>query len=1135
MKKYAKRILSVLLALALVLSAGSFVDLSAYAAGTRTVYFENTDNWSVVNIYYWSSSNTNYVSWPGVAMKAEGENIFSFDLPDGVEYVIFNNGSTQTGDLTLPADQNLYSYASGQWSTHGCLHNWGEETVLTEATCTEAGEATYTCSVCNETKTVSLDALGHSYQIGTCIRCGHTQPVIFFNATGSNWDTVYAYTWGDEGTFNGAWPGENMEVVDAAARLYCIAVPSEAVNIIFNNGNGGDGNQTADLTIPTDGNNLYTFSDGSWSDYDTCAHEWGEGEITTEATCTVDGVRTYTCSLCGEVKTEAVTAIGHSYENGSCIHCGALQACTEHVWDEGVVTEEQGCWTPGTRTYTCTLCGTTKEEMIYAGHDRYVAEIIEPTCTKTGKEITKCTRCAYSYDRTLPKIDHSYVAGEKVAPTCMEDGYTIYTCSACGATTNGDLVYHTGHSWSGNTCVTCGAVCEHTYQDGICTACGNGGPAYVEGYYEIANAAQLYWFAAQVNSGNNAINGKLVADIDLENGTWTSIGYYCSDTLSPDTVPYTGKFDGQGHTVSNFVTAGTDNEGLFGYCSSATISNVGVVGATVTGWRGGAVAGYPLTSNVTNCFAKDCTIIGKTSNSVATLSGSVYIAPVASPQGGIVRNCYALNCTLVDDTDLEVYTSPVGGTDTQNGYYCNTVWEGEFSSVRNSTEVTEAQLASGEVTWLLNKGVTDGTQGWYQTCGQGLPAHSGDTVYQITGCGEANSFYTNDPDAESGHSYNDGVVTTEPGCTTTGVKTFTCTGCADSYEESIPALGHSYEEGKCVRCGEADPDYVPEITTPEIAMKYPSLSFEDVIVLNVYYSATNIEDVAEMGLITYSEKVTEYGVDTAEHVIPGYAWSESDQFYYSTTTGIAPKDIGDTIYFAVYYKLTDGTYGYTSLVGYSPKTYAYNQLQSGSAEMRPLVVAMLNYGAAAQTYFGYKTDALMNADLTADQAALVEAYSDSMIATVTQASGDKLGQFVNDKTYTKRYPTISFEGAFCINYYFQPSQTVAGDVMMYIWSLEDYEAAEVLTKENATKAVKMELTETGEYLAVLDGIAAKDLDKAAYVTFCYSDGTTDYCGGVLGYTIGMYCKSQASKTGTLADLAKACAVYGYYAKQLFNK
>ena len=71
-------------------------------------------------------------------------------------------------------------------------------------------------------------------------------------------------------------------------------------------------------------------------------------------------------------------------------------------------------------------------------------------------------------------------------------------------------------------------------------------------------------------------------------------------------------------------------------------------------------------------------------------------------------------------------------------------------------------------------------------------------------------------------------------------------------------------------------------------------------------------------------------------------------------------------------------------------------------------------------------------------------------------------------------------------------------------------------------------------LATLAGIAAKDLDKAVYVSFVYSDGTTEHCGGVIGYTIGLYCKSQAKQTGTLAELSKACAVYGYYAKQLFS-
>ena len=46
-------------------------------------------------------------------------------------------------------------------------------------------------------------------------------------------------------------------------------------------------------------------------------HTWNEGEITTKATCTTDGVKTYKCTECGETKTEAIAATGHSYDAGT--------------------------------------------------------------------------------------------------------------------------------------------------------------------------------------------------------------------------------------------------------------------------------------------------------------------------------------------------------------------------------------------------------------------------------------------------------------------------------------------------------------------------------------------------------------------------------------------------------------------------------------------------------------------------------------------------------------------------------------------------------------------------------------------------------------------------------------------------
>ena len=74
----------------------------------------------------------------------------------------------------------------------------------------------------------------------------------------------------------------------------------------------------------------------------------------------------------------------------------------------------------------------------------------------------------------------------------------------------------------------------------------------------------------------------------------------------------------------------------------------------------------------------------------------------------------------------------------------------------------------------------------------------------------------------------------------------------------------------------------------------------------------------------------------------------------------------------------------------------------------------------------------------------------------------------------------------------------------------------------------------GLYRGDITGIAAKDLSGAIYVAAIYSDGTTEWTSGVLGYSIGAYCASQSTKGGTIADLAMATAVYGYHAKQYFG-
>ena len=407
---------------------------------------------------------------------------------------------------------------------------------------------------------------------------------------------------------------------------------------------------------------------------------------------------------------------------------------------------------------------------------------------------------------------------------------------------------------------------------------------------------------------------------------------------------------------------------------------------------------------------------------------------------------------------------------------------------------------------------------------------SGYTTYTCSTCGHS---YQADTTVPTGHSYRSTVVA--PTCTAAGYTKHACTKCSYSYNDTtVAATGHSYANGCCTVCGAADPNYSP-IVAPTLALKYPTVSFEDVIVMNVYYTAENLGDVAEMGLITYSSNVSVWNVNNAEEVIPGYSYAADKQMYVSSTKGIAAKNLGDTMYFAVYAKLTDGTYTYTKLVSYSPEAYAYSQLSTGAADIKPLVVAMLKYGAAAQVFFNHNTGSLVDRNLTFAQLSMIESYRADMMSAVASPSEAKQGVFVKNGGYANRYPTISFEGAFSINYYCTPSYAPASGITMYYWDQAAYDAADVLTAANATGIIKMDGTGTGRYEAAVEGIAAKDLDKGIYVAFVYRNGTTTWTSGVLAYSIGAYCTSNAAGTADVAALAAATAVYGYHAKQTFYK
>lgn len=83
---------------------------STHSAAGHTIYFMNKSNWSKVNCYMWNEDqgNSNNAAWPGEAMTDEGDGVWSYEIKGDYNMVIFNNGSSQTGNLDYPGDCMIY-------------------------------------------------------------------------------------------------------------------------------------------------------------------------------------------------------------------------------------------------------------------------------------------------------------------------------------------------------------------------------------------------------------------------------------------------------------------------------------------------------------------------------------------------------------------------------------------------------------------------------------------------------------------------------------------------------------------------------------------------------------------------------------------------------------------------------------------------------------------------------------------------------------------------------------------------------------------------------------------------------------------------------------------------------------------
>jgi len=159
----------------------------------------------------------------------------------------------------------------------------------------------------------------------------------------------------------------------------------------------------------------------------------------------------------------------------------------------------------------------------------------------------------------------------------------------------------------------------------------------------------------------NNLNGyyKLTADIDLSSyGNWTPIGNY--------TTPFTGTFDGNGHTISGLTISSPYLQGLFGNILGGTVKNLDLTNVNINSTNRyiGGVAGYNDGGTIQNCYV------------TGTVTGDDSVGGiVGGNSGGIIENCYttaAVTATVGD---------PGGITGTSTSMVKNCYATGSISGV----------------------------------------------------------------------------------------------------------------------------------------------------------------------------------------------------------------------------------------------------------------------------------------------------------------------------------------------------------------------------------------------------------------------------------------------------------------------
>ena len=395
------------------------------------------------------------------------------------------------------------------------------------------------------------------------------------------------------------------------------------------------------------------------------------------------------------------------------------------------------------------------------------------------------------------------------------------------------------------------------------------------------------------------------------------------------------------------------------------------------------------------------------------------------------------------------------------------------------------------------------------------------------------------------HEWDGGTVMEAATCTETGRVRYTCGLCDETFTAELPATGHAYLYGRvdtnchkvtCENCAYLATElHVYTETECICGQMDPNLP---VVEPNWKIGHTlNLSSDISVNLVVSKSALVGFDMDTVyvESVVDVYDGSakigekslrlyavETGNYYYFTLSGMTAVQMNNSIT-SVLHGTKDGKEYYSPVDEYSIATYAYSQLNKEdiSPRLKTLCADLLRYGAKAQIYKGYRTDALADSGMSDSHRSYLSDMENMIFGSINLSLGD-----VENAPITWVGKTLNLDSKVELKFIFNAEN--------YSGRVEDLNLQVAYTDgKGEPKTVVVEnpevYNETRRYYSfTLDTLLAAELRSVVSVQIVVGDTplscTLQYSADTYGH----------NKTGTLGELCKALFAYSDSAKKYFN-